>query len=642
MANIGSCLSLVLCLLMGVGMGGKSALASSRKPAQQLQFVKAVSGPALYDGKGRIDVAKTIKALRRVGANAFVLSPAYQKQWDDILAFLPQANKAGIKVYLILPDAREGAGRVCPFCKGKGRCKHWRWHLPKPYCKDYIKWMETLAKLSLKYPVLEGVFIDDFEAGAFSRKAGFTVDYIRQVMEAKNRINPKFKFLPGIYIPRGLCDFEFTQRGGSVRHNRKIAITATYTCKTPPKQAVFQLITHEHRSQYFVQRLYINGEVVFADTLKGGPRMVRFDLRVHHPKRWEFKYEILHTGFVNYLSCFVAPWLFVDGKRVALEWKVIKDDERFVCNEYARGKLKPYYELTDGVIFWANAFDLLKPESEIFQVLMDEAKGIVGTDKFIFGHFYGAEPWREPVFPSQYYFDTFVKLTMQCTDGVAPWYACLLPHYVGYSSGIYAEPKKDKSDYDFHFRYPSYTSYELGFYQGISATFKVPERLNDAQVTFRIQDDKPGSYAGRWVKEFVVRTGRFVHQQIPRKEFIKSDKLWFREVGTVWHDFLRGDEGEQTVTILYEALKPFLAPGQVVTLVLRMRADMFRGAGSAPPEVNVYVTKPKVTINGQRLNLTWKFESGNALEALWLRSSEALKNLFTKPEANDRRCGHSP
>ena len=598
-------------------------------------FVKAFFGPTPKTADGHLDVARTIEALKRIGANAIVLQPAYDKQWEDILNFLPAATRSGIKVFLLLPDARHGVGPC-------GCGKEWWWHLPKPFCKDYVKWMEALARLSLEYPALEGVFINDFECGAFSPKGGFTVEYIRRVMQAKNRVNPKFKFLPGIYLPRGLCDFEITQKGGYVAHMRRLVLSASYSCERPPREARLLLITHERRSDYFVQRLSVNGEVVFADALKGGPRMVEVDLKVFNPRRWRIEYEILHTGFVNWFDHFVSLWLFVDGRRVPLRWRVESDDEHFSCVEYATGKLRPYYELTDGVIFWSNAFDLLKPENEIFEELMKVARERVGEGKVIFGHFYGAEPWREPIFPSDYYFDTFVKLNVDLTDGVSPWFACLLPYFVGYSSGIYTQPENDRPEYDFRFRYPAYTSYELGFFQGIAAEIDVPKKVWDAKVTFYIEDDRKEEYAGRWVKELVFVTGKFEHEPIPRKEFLKPRRLWFKEVGTVWFDFVEGDEGRQRVVVPFEKLKKYLLPGRRATLVLRMGADMFRGASSAPPEVNVYVTRPKVTINGKEINARWRFVSGNALEPLWLKSSRKVAELFRSLDTSGRPTSRQP
>ena len=105
-------------------------------------FVKAIYGIYPMKRDGRIDVNRTIEALKKVHANAIVLEPAYQKQWEDILSFLPVANKNNIKVFLYLPDCRKYGVGPCGFCK------HWRCNMPKPYCKDYIKWIEVLASLS--------------------------------------------------------------------------------------------------------------------------------------------------------------------------------------------------------------------------------------------------------------------------------------------------------------------------------------------------------------------------------------------------------------------------------------------------------------------------------------------------------------
>ena len=79
-----------------------------------------------------------------------------------------------------------------------------------------------------------------------------------------------------------------------------------------------------------------------------------------------------------------------------------------------------------------------------------------------------------------------------------------------------------------------------------------------------------------------------------------------------------------------DALRDALQAGGRVRLALRLRADMFRGAASAPPEVNVYVTRPKVVINGEEVDAEWRFASGNAFESLWLESSEGARRLFAE------------
>lgn len=56
-------------------------------------FVKAIYRGALYTSEGRIDVERTIEALRRANANAIVLDLGYEKQWEDVLNFLPEATR---------------------------------------------------------------------------------------------------------------------------------------------------------------------------------------------------------------------------------------------------------------------------------------------------------------------------------------------------------------------------------------------------------------------------------------------------------------------------------------------------------------------------------------------------------------------
>lgn len=597
---------------------------------QAKEFIRASDCGELKQRDGHIDVAKTIEALEKVYANAITLELGYIKQWEDFQNFLPEANKKGIKVYLILPDARYG---VCSPEENPPDpdAPSWYCKLPKPYGKDYIRWIDTLAHLSLEYPVLKGVFIDDFECGASCTEyAGFTVDYIRRVMEVKNRINPDFQFIPGIYLPRGLSDFEIKQ-SYYCEHNSWMTLTAEVKYEGEVDEAFFELITSGYSSEYFIEQILINGEIKFEKELKS-PRLVKIDLKDYDLRNLTITYKLIHTGYANYLDWFVLPRLVVNGSEIELDWRQ-GGDECYKVNEYLKW-LKEYYVLTDGVIFWSNQFDLINPENEIIEELLDIARERIGEEKIIFGHFYGAEPWREPVFPSDYYFDTFAKINIQKTDGVAPWYSFLLAYYVDYSSEIYSQSENDRPEYKYRFFYPGYTSYEVGFYQGIEARVKLPDTVSDASISFRIEDSYRGdSYYRRWVKEFVVKSGIF-DLNFPCVD--GKNCLWFKERGTVWWDFIAGDEGAEEISIPYEDLKEFLTPGKEVVLALRMRADEFRGAGSAPPDVNVYITEPVLKINGREIPLDWRFVSGNVMEKLWLRSSEKIRELYKETGIESR------
>ncbi|MGH9407104.1 MAG: hypothetical protein ACRD3D_14875 [Terriglobia bacterium] len=103
------------------------------------------------------------------------------RQTMDLSGFeklLPAFNSAGISVWVALIPPSEGGNS-------------------EPFGADYVRWMRVLAKLSLKYPHLRGVNIDDFQSG-ISRKT-FTPSYTCALYQAKQRINPKLQFAPTIY-----------------------------------------------------------------------------------------------------------------------------------------------------------------------------------------------------------------------------------------------------------------------------------------------------------------------------------------------------------------------------------------------------------------------------------------------------------
>jgi len=604
-----------------------SSIENNEKEKTSGEVIKAVYMNEPKESDGHIDPDKTIEALKRVHANAIILDTAYDKQWEDILNFLPVAQRENIKVFVILPDARYG---IC--CCGETapdpHAPSWYCNLPKPYCRDYIKWVKVLANLSLQYPVLKGVLIDDFECGASFEYAGFALNYIQKVMEAKNRINPNFEFLIGVYLPRAFSDFNIKQSGGYVGYNKSISFSAIINYTKTVKDASFELISYPYSSfDQFSEEILINNEIVWKRRLNETPQLIlkKINLSSYDLSNLNITYKLIHDApGAQWLSHFIIPLLYVNGELIDLKWRVRKTDEHYIYDEYHKW-IKQYFDLVDGVILYSNCFDLIEPENKVIEKLLDIAKERIGRNKTILGHFYGAEPWKEPVFPSESYFDTFAKIIIEKTDGVVPWYPFLLSYYINYSSGIYAQPENDEANYDFRFHYPVLTSYELGFYQGIKAEVVLPSNISDACIIFRIKDSYTGSsYYRRWVKEFVITSEEFEQNF----SCMGEDCLWFKEKGTVWWDFIAGDEGEQEILIPYDKLSGFFIPGKKITLVLRMRADEFRGAGSYPPEIDVYVTKPVVMVNGREIQTDWKFISGNALEKLWLKSSEKIKKLY--------------
>jgi hypothetical protein len=319
--------------------------------------------------------------------------------------------------------------------------------------------------------------------------------------------------------------------------------------------------------------------------------------------------------------------LFVDGKPVHLKWRVVQRSPGCSVVPYARGSLKPYYTLADGVLLFTNAFDLTEPPTEVYQASLKVVRSIVKPEKILFTNIYGAEPWASNIFPSTRYFEEFARTCLTLSDGVAAYWGCLLPYYINYKAGIYSEPKNDKSHYDFRFHYPGFTEYEVGFYQGIRARINVPKQIKNAEIRFRVGGNSP-KRAGRWVVELVVGTGPFHKTPYPWARLAKLEKLWFEEDGTLWYDFVRNPHGEQEVRVSGPELLSRLRSGEKTTVVLRLRADAFRGAPSAPPQINVYVTEPKIYLDGHELKPTWQYESGNVLTTHWQQSSEHVRQLF--------------
>lgn len=126
-----------------------------------------------------LDVPATIRLLR---ANHFTcyVQPIEEKvpmSYDEFNRLLPAAQAAGIEIWAVLIPQHEGASL--------------------PYRHDFVRWMEELARASLKYPILRGVNIDDTDVGGNEKI--FTHEYLSRIYAAKQSINPALLFVPTIY-----------------------------------------------------------------------------------------------------------------------------------------------------------------------------------------------------------------------------------------------------------------------------------------------------------------------------------------------------------------------------------------------------------------------------------------------------------
>lgn len=143
-----------------------------------------------YDAELRsgehVDVQQMVQRLTELHANTYMwLLWHSPNDWEDLHAFLPLAEKAGIDVWVYLVPHSETA------------LQDPRWPYSEPFKVDYIRWAKETAKLSLKHENLIGYVIDDFWANV--RPGRFTSQYTRRMVQAGKTINPKIKFYPLMY-----------------------------------------------------------------------------------------------------------------------------------------------------------------------------------------------------------------------------------------------------------------------------------------------------------------------------------------------------------------------------------------------------------------------------------------------------------
>ncbi len=140
------------------------------------------------DGLVHMDTPRTIARLKELHVNTYLyLIWRSASDWDDLrLEFLPAARNAGINVWIYLVPPTE----CTPACS-------------LPFGKDYVKWGEETARLSLQFPNLTAWVIDDFTHNL----EFYTPVYLRKIDDAMHAINPKMAFLPLVYLPKLTPEF---------------------------------------------------------------------------------------------------------------------------------------------------------------------------------------------------------------------------------------------------------------------------------------------------------------------------------------------------------------------------------------------------------------------------------------------------
>ncbi|RZQ65565.1 hypothetical protein [Amycolatopsis suaedae] len=142
------------------------------------------------DGYRHIDTPRLVSKLREHGLNTYVYgiwdSPT---DWDDLrLEFAPAAAAAGIKIWVYTVPPSECFDNPAPHLSG--RCS-------RPFKLDFVRWAQEIATLSLQYPNVVAWAIDDFLIGANGEL--FTPDYMQQIVDAQDAINPRLGFYTCAY-----------------------------------------------------------------------------------------------------------------------------------------------------------------------------------------------------------------------------------------------------------------------------------------------------------------------------------------------------------------------------------------------------------------------------------------------------------
>ncbi|MDD2475102.1 MAG: hypothetical protein PHI32_04215 [Dysgonamonadaceae bacterium] len=150
-------------------------------PSQKVMTLGTYAGlPRL--GNGRTDIPKLISQLNELNANTYNwLIWRGDKDWDDLILFLPEAKKHNISVWVTLVPPSESKPRA-------------KWN-SEPYGMDYIRWSKEIAQLSVAYPNLIALSIDDFA----SNRNTYTPEYLKKMINEIDKFNSDLSFIPCIY-----------------------------------------------------------------------------------------------------------------------------------------------------------------------------------------------------------------------------------------------------------------------------------------------------------------------------------------------------------------------------------------------------------------------------------------------------------
>ena len=160
-----------------------------KPPTPQVMTLGTYAGlPRLSNG--RTDMNTLISQLKELNANTYNwLIWQGANDWDDLILFMPLAKQNNISVWVTLVPPSESK----PIAKWSS----------EPYGLDYVRWSREIAKLSVVYPNLTALSIDDF----VHNLATYTPAYLGEMMKEIDKVNPNLKFIPCTYYKQITQDF---------------------------------------------------------------------------------------------------------------------------------------------------------------------------------------------------------------------------------------------------------------------------------------------------------------------------------------------------------------------------------------------------------------------------------------------------
>jgi len=153
--------------------------------ARALVGTRATYCSAPRNSDHRVDLDRLIAQLVDLHANTYSFCiHGYTTDWEDLKLILPRAREKGIRVWASLVPPSESPPRTKAFAE--------------PFRLDYQRWAVEFARLSLQETNLVAWSIDDF---THNLARTYTPAYVKSMLDAAHRINPKLAFVPCCYFP---------------------------------------------------------------------------------------------------------------------------------------------------------------------------------------------------------------------------------------------------------------------------------------------------------------------------------------------------------------------------------------------------------------------------------------------------------